>query len=198
MVALAFSWIAAGLAASDAPGLYITGSLLGGLPFAILTHLLFAFPSGRLQSTWDRRFVALGYLVTTVGPAIGILFFDPAVSDDCPECPDNPLLIGTTRTPTTSATPSRAVLAGVVLGALIWHLVRRIRELADPVERVRDAPVWWAGGATLVLVLALLATAWGPRRATSTTTCSPPRCSCSRPCRTPWLGVVRSQLWQAT
>ena len=93
MVALAFSWLLAGLSASNAPGLYIAGSLLNALPFAILTHLLFAFPSGRLRSKWDRRFVGLGYLVTTVAPAIGIVFFDPAVSDDCPNCPDNPLLI---------------------------------------------------------------------------------------------------------
>ena len=65
MVALAFSWLLAGLSASNASGLYIAGSLLSGLPFAILTHLLFAFPSGRLQSrgtaassgsaTWSRR-----------------------------------------------------------------------------------------------------------------------------------------------
>ena len=32
MVALGFSWIAAGLAASNAPGLYVAGSLLGGSP----------------------------------------------------------------------------------------------------------------------------------------------------------------------
>ena len=162
MVALAFSWIAAGLAASDAPGLYITGTLLGGLPFAILTHLLFAFPGGRLRSRWDRRFVGLGYLVTTVGPTIGIFFFDPAVSDDCAECPDNPLLIWNTQDAYDVGSTISSVLAAVVLGALIWHLVRRIRESADELERVRDAPVWWAGVATLVLVLALLATNVGP------------------------------------
>jgi signal transduction histidine kinase len=162
MVALAFSWLAAGLAASNAPGLYIAGTLVGGLPFAILTHLLFAFPTGRLRSTWDRRFVGLGYLATTVAPAVGILFFDPALSDGCPECPDNPLLIWNNQDAYDVGSTISSVLAGIVLGALIWHLVRRIRGSADPVERVRDAPVWWAGGATLVLVLALLATNIGP------------------------------------
>ena len=73
--------------------MFIAGTLLNGLPFAILTHLLFAFPSGRLQRRSDRVFVGLGYFVTTIAPPIGILFFDPAVSDDCPACPDNPLLI---------------------------------------------------------------------------------------------------------
>jgi signal transduction histidine kinase len=162
MVALAFSWVLAGMSSSNAPGVYIAGTLMTGLPFAILTHLLFAFPSGRLQSRWDRRFVGLGYLVTTLAPAIGIVFFDPAVSDDCPECPENPLLIWNDQDAYDLGSTISSVLAGIVLGALIWHLVRRIRESADEVERVRDAPVWWAGVATLVLVLVLLATNVGP------------------------------------
>jgi len=162
MVALAFSWVFAGLSSSNAPGVYIAGSLLNGLPFAILTHLLFAFPSGRLRGKWDRRFVGLGYLVTTVAPAIGIAFFDPAVSDDCADCPENPLLIWNNQDVYDVGSTISSVLAAIVLGALIWHLVRRIRESADPVERVRDAPVWWAGGATLVVVLVLLATNIGP------------------------------------
>jgi signal transduction histidine kinase len=162
MVALAFSWVLAGLSSSNAPGVYIAGTLLQGLPFAILTHLLFAFPSGRLRSEWDRRFVALGYLVTTVAPAIGILFFDPAVSDDCADCPENPLLIWNEPDAYNVGSSISSVVAAIVLGALVWHLVRRIRESVDPVERVRDAPVWWAGGATLVLILVLLATNVGP------------------------------------
>jgi len=162
MVALAFSWVLAGLSSSNTPGVYITGTLLQGLPFAILTHLLFAFPSGRLQSKWDRRFVGLGYLVTTVAPAIGIVFFDPAVSDDCPECPENPLLIWNNQDAYDVGSTISSVLAGIVLGALIWHLGRRIRASGDPVERVRDAPVWWAGGATLLVVLVVLATNVGP------------------------------------
>jgi signal transduction histidine kinase len=162
MVALAFSWVIAGLSSSNAPGVYIAGSLLNGLPFAILTHLLFAFPSGRLQSRWDRRFVGLGYLVTTLAPAIGIVFFNPAVSDDCAECPENPLLVWDNQDVYNVGSTISSVLAAVVLGALVWHLVRRIRESADEVERVRDAPVWWAGVATLVVVLVLLATNVGP------------------------------------
>ena len=198
MVALAFSWLAAGLASSNAPGLFIAGSLLSGLPFAILTHLLFAFPSGRLRSKWDRRFVGLGYLVTTVAPAIGTVFFDPAVSDDCPDCPDNPLLIWDNPDAYNAGSAVSSVLAAVVLGALIWHLVRRRRESDDPSERVRNAPVWWAGGATLLLVIALLATDLGPEEgnfddylfaAALLLLATLPYAF--------WLGVLRSRLWKA-
>jgi signal transduction histidine kinase len=198
MVALAFSWLIAGLSASNASGLFIAGSLLSGLPFAILTHLLFAFPDGRLRSKWDRRFVILGYLVTTVGPAIGAVFYNPKVSDDCPDCPDNPLLIWDDQAAYDAGSGVANVLAAIVLGALIWHLVRRWRDSDDPSERVRDAPVWWAGAATLLLVLALLATNLGPEdgdlddyvfAAALLVLATLPYAF--------WLGVVRSRLWRA-
>jgi signal transduction histidine kinase len=198
MVALAFAWLLAGLSASDVPGLFIAGQSFNGLPFAILTHLLFAFPSGRLQSRWDRRFVGLGYAVTILGPAIGVAFYDPPVSDDCPDCPSNPLLIWNNQDAYDAGSAVSSVLAGIVLGALIWHLVRRWRNSEDPSERVRDAPVWWAGGATLLLVLAVLATNLGPEEgnfddyvfaAAQVVLATVPYAF--------WLGGLRSKLWEA-
>jgi signal transduction histidine kinase len=199
MVALAFSWLLAGLSASDSPGLYITGELLGGLPFAILTHLLFAFPGGRLQNRADRLFVALGYVVTTVMPPFGIVFYDPAVSDDCAECPANPLLISDNEDVFYALGALQSTLAAVVLAALLWHLLRRRREARDdPDERVRNAPVWWAGGATLLLVIALLAVNAGPEEgnlddyvfaAALALLATVPYAF--------WLGILRSKLWRA-
>jgi signal transduction histidine kinase len=199
MVALAFAWLLTGLSTSNVPGLFITGQILNALPFAILTHLLFAFPSGRLQSKWDRRFVGLGYLVTTVGPALGAAFYDPAVSDDCPECPTNPLLIWNDQDAYSAGSAVTSILAAIVLGALVWHLVRRSRGASDePDERVRDAPVWWAGGATLLFVLAVLATNLGPEEgnfddyvfaASLVPLATVPYAF--------WLGIIRSRLWRA-
>jgi signal transduction histidine kinase len=162
MVALAFSWLLAGLEASNVPGLYIAGVLLNALPFAILTHLLFAFPSGRLERPADRVFVGLGYFVTTVMPPFGIVFFEPAVSDDCTDCPANPLLVWRDQDVLDVLVAIQSALAAVVLLALIWHLLHRRRRADDPNERVRNAPVWWAGGAALLLVLAVLATNVAP------------------------------------
>ena len=198
MVALAFSWLVTGLSASNVAGLYITGTLLNALPFGILTHLLFAFPSGRLESRWDRRFVGLGYLVTTVAPAIGVVFFDPAVADDCPDCPANPLLIWDNPDAYDAGSAITSALAAVVLGALIWHLVRRWRESEDPAERVRDAPVWWAGGAVLLLVLVVVATNVAPEEgnfddylfaAALVLLAALPYAF--------WLGLLRWRLWEA-
>jgi signal transduction histidine kinase len=199
MVALAFSWLLAGLSGSNFAGLYIAGVLLNGLPFAILTHLLFAFPSGRLGRRSDRLFVGLGYFVTTVMPPIGIVFFDPAVSDDCSDCPANPLLIWDNQDVLDVLIAVQSTLAAVVLGAVIWHLLRRRRYAADdPDERVRNAPVWWAGGATLLLVIAVLATNVGPEEgnfddyvfaAALVVLATVPYAF--------WLGILRSKLWRA-
>ncbi len=199
MVALAFSWLLAGLSASNVPGLFIAGVLLNGLPFAILTHLLFAFPSGRLEQRSDRFFVGLGYFVTTIMPPFGIVFFDPAVSDDCAECPANPLLVWNNNQDVLDVLVAiQSALASVVLLALIWHLVRRRHGSDDPNERVRNAPVWWAGGATLLLVLLVLASNVAPEggdyddylfAAALAVLATVPYAF--------WLGVIRSRLWEA-
>jgi signal transduction histidine kinase len=162
MVALAFSWLLAELSASNAPGPYIVGMLASGLPFAILVHLLFAFPSGRLRTRWDRRWVALGYFTTIVLPPFGFIFFDPAVADDCPACPENPILIDGNQGVLDVLVAIQTTLAVAVLAAVIVDLVRRLRRPDDLADRVRDAPVWWAGGATLLIVLIVLATNVAP------------------------------------
>jgi signal transduction histidine kinase len=199
MVALAFSWELAGLAAANFASLFIVGVYFNGLPFAILIHLLFAFPSGRLQRRADRVFVVLGYVVTLVMPPFGLVFFDPADANDCGDCPANPLLIWDNPDVFDALSGFQTLLGAVVLGALVWDLVRRYRDAADdPDERVRNAPVWWAGGATLLLVIALLATNAGPEdgnlddylfAAALLLLATVPYAF--------WLGILRSRLWQA-
>jgi signal transduction histidine kinase len=198
MVGLAFSWLGAGLATANTSGLYIVGALLNPLPFAILVHLLFAFPTGRLRGAWDRRFVALAYLITTVGQVIGIVFYDPAIADDCPNCPSNPLLIWDSPDVYDALDRVLSILAATVMGALIWNLVRRRRDAEDPAERIRDAPVWWAGAAALVFVIALIATNVGPEEgnfddyvfaASLLVLATVPYAF--------WVGIVRWRLWEA-
>jgi signal transduction histidine kinase len=199
MVGIGFTWLIGGLSASDVPALYVGGSLVNGVPFAILVHLLFAFPSGRLTRGADRAFVGLGYFVTTVLPPIGIVFFDPAVSDDCASCPSNPLLISANEDVFKALVVVQAALAAVVLGALIWDLLQRWRAAADdPAQLVRDAPVWWAGAATLLFVLLVLATNPLPEdgnlddylfAAALVPLATVPYAF--------WLGLIRSRLWRA-
>ena len=48
MTAVGFVWLFSALVASDTPGLFAIGGLVGALPYALLLHMLVAFPSGRL------------------------------------------------------------------------------------------------------------------------------------------------------
>jgi signal transduction histidine kinase len=198
MVALAFSWLVAGLSSSDVPGVYITGKLAAALPFAILTHLLFAFPSGRLESKWDRRWVGLGYFISTVLPPFGFVLFDPALDDDCASCPSNPLLISHNGDLLTGLEAFQSLLAVMALSALIWHLFKLLRASRDPAERAANAPVWWAGAVTLLLIIGLLSTNFGPEEgnfddyvfaAAMLVLATLPYAF--------WLGVLRSRLFEA-
>jgi signal transduction histidine kinase len=137
--------------------------------------------------------------VTVVTPPFGLVFFDPADANDCEECPANPLLIWDNQEVFDALSGVQTTLGAIVLGALIWDLVRRYRAAADdPDERVRNAPVWWAGGATLLLVIALLATNVGPEEgnfddylfaAALVLLATVPYAF--------WLGILRSRLWKA-
>ena len=161
MVAFAFTWFVSQLEASDVPGLYAAGLVLGSVPFGLLIHLLFAFPSGRLEHASDRYFVGLAYFLTVAYPWLTVLFFNPASSDICPSCPPNPLLVSDDPGLYDALVAVSSVLGLIAIGALLWHFVR-LAEKADPNERLRDAPVWWAGGVTVFLIAALLLTSFGP------------------------------------
>jgi signal transduction histidine kinase len=89
------AWMGWGLRAADIPVLAAVGLLCGALPFAIMVHLLLAFPSGRVEGRAERIVVAASYLAIPLvhGPAEllgasrddGILVLDllhdPAVAD---------------------------------------------------------------------------------------------------------------------
>jgi hypothetical protein len=76
MTAVGFTWCVSGLSVSRTPGVFIVGYAVGSLPFALLFHMLCAFPSGRLQDRFSRIGVGLGYFVTTVLWWVILLFYD--------------------------------------------------------------------------------------------------------------------------
>src|SRR3712207_6239648 len=93
MVLVAFTWPLAQLTSSDLPALYAIGLLLQSVPFAVLIHMLFAYPSGRLERSADRRLVALAYVITLPMTFVTTLLFEPVKADACEDCPENPLLV---------------------------------------------------------------------------------------------------------
>ncbi len=198
MVAVAFTWLLGQLSASDVPALFVIGVNITGIPFAILIHLLFAFPDGTLKRPFERRCVALGYFLTVVYPWLLAPFVDPAATDDCDGCPPNPLLVWDNQDLYDALVAVQNLVAIAVMAALIWHFVRRARESTDPAERQRDAPVWWAGGVTLVFVIALLLTNLAPEDGTYDDWIY--YCAGAVLATVPyafWLGLLRSRLSEA-
>ena len=113
--------------------------------------MLVAFPTGRLETRWERFLIGLGYFDTTVMQLGGILFLNTSDPDVCNGCPANPLLIS-----------DQVVVSGIfyVLQSLIGIfgvtaigilLVRRWRA-ASPAIRGALGPVLIAGVLTLFLL----------------------------------------------
>jgi signal transduction histidine kinase len=162
MVAYAFAWLLSALDASNVPELYAIGLALQALPFGVLIHLLFAFPSGRLRRRFDRIVVACTYFATAVYPWAIVAFADPVDTEECPECPSNPLLVSDNETVFDILSGVHSAGGLAVCCALIGHIIQRRHEWDDPAERARYAPMSWAGAATVFLLGALLVSEFGP------------------------------------
>jgi signal transduction histidine kinase len=151
MAATGFSWLFAGVGFSDLPLAFTIGQVLGALYFAVVLHLLLAFPAGRLQSTFERRIVAAAYLLTTIGVLPIWLFADPAELD-CDHCPENLLLIEANESLVDTWGAILNLVGAAVVATVLVILVRRWRR-ATPGQRRFLVPVYSAGVAVTILLI---------------------------------------------
>jgi signal transduction histidine kinase len=151
MAGTGFAWFLAGLSFSDVPLIFTIGQLFGSLFFAVVMHLLLAFPSGRLQSRFERRIVVAAYLLTTVVVAPLWLFAD-AEALDCESCPENVLLVDPNESLVTTMTSVLNIGGIALIGAVLVILVRRWRR-ASAGQRRLLVPVYSAGAAVIVLLI---------------------------------------------
>jgi signal transduction histidine kinase len=141
MVFFGLAWFAGRLIYSDVPLLHTIGSFLGVLFFAVLGHLLLAFPSGRLERRLTRFLVTAAYVDTIVVIAIASLFDEGDLGD-----PRNLALVDANSavadamTKTARGVGIALFLAGLMLLSGRW---RR----ATPRWRRTFAIVFWTGAA---------------------------------------------------
>jgi signal transduction histidine kinase len=150
MVAVGFSFCVGSLIVARQPWLYAIGLLFLPLPYAILTHILLAFPTGEIGTRSARIVVAMTYLSATVGHWTAVLFQNTIRQG----LPRNPLLISDERDFVVVLYRARFILGVVLLIALGIILVRRWR-VATPSQRHALTPVLLSGG----LVMGILG-AW--------------------------------------
>ncbi len=120
---------------------YLLFTTLESLQIVIFIHLFLAFPSGRLETRLERRFVTFAYGAWLVLAPLGQLFRDTRTEpDNCPRCPTNPFLVVDSDA---VAGPFGAGVDALVLGLVavtVVLLVRKVRR-ASPATRRAVKPV---------------------------------------------------------
>jgi signal transduction histidine kinase len=150
LIAVGFAFfLAGGLMSSNESVTWSLGFALAAIPGGFLVHLLVAYPSGLLQSGWERAVVAAAYVLTVLGNVPGLLF-DPRPATTCDECPDSAFVVNDSDLASTVSARIFEVLAVAVLLAVVVTLVRRWNS-SSPAARRALTPVLLAGVATMLL-----------------------------------------------
>jgi signal transduction histidine kinase len=147
MAAVGFSACLAGLRVSTEPWVFIFGLLFITSQWALLYHMLLAFPGGRLHGTLERVLVGGMYLSAWVVHPVQVLFQDTAAAG----FPDNPLLIEGNSQLAVDLARFRYWFALVLLAALAVILARRW-QAARRSQRQALASVYLSGGLVMLLL----------------------------------------------
>src|SRR5215216_2591157 len=121
MTAIGFSACIAGLRVSTDPVVFVIGLLFITSQWALLYHMLLAFPGGTLRSRFELALVVAMYVSSLVVHPISVLFQDTARDG----FPDNPLLIQGHPDVFDTLSRFRAWLALALIGVLLVILARR-------------------------------------------------------------------------
>jgi signal transduction histidine kinase len=143
MTAVGFAWFAAGAGLVRNPLLHTFGQALSGLYYAVLVHMLLAFPSGRLSGHGRRRVVLVTYVVAVAGALTPMPFLDSAAVQHC-DCAGNLLLVHRDDRLAAALLRLPEILGIPLLLAVAVLLARRWRA-ASPPQRRALAPVLGAG-----------------------------------------------------
>jgi PAS domain S-box-containing protein len=155
MVAAGFAWFLTSLAAANASIPFTVGGVLQNLPYAIIVHLLLAYPRGRLEWWVTRGIAAAAYVDVLLFQVLFLLFYDPRQAD-CLDCPANAILIE--RNETFADLFGGVSQAGGVLLTLATGIIYARRwAAATPPARRMIGPVLVTGAiAVFLLALSLL------------------------------------------
>lgn len=137
-----FAWFVSVLFFTDSDLAFSLWFVASDLVWALLAHLLLAFPTGRLSSTVDRVVVGLVYVWVLLGNALRALFLD-FTSAGCQDCPRNVFML-TDDLYLSGVMSAIDAIVGVALAvSVVVLLVRRWKAASDPLRRVLR-PVWWS------------------------------------------------------
>jgi signal transduction histidine kinase len=153
MVLTAFAWYIGILERTDVPVLFSIGVLLENLFVVTAIHLVLAFPTGRLRSTFDRWLVGVGYAVVTIGFLPFVLTLETGPWG-CTSCPEN--VFAVTNQPDFAMDWAKGLgWVGVAFSfVVVARLIDRWRHASPPLRRT-ITPVL-AAGVALELILGVV------------------------------------------
>ena len=152
LAAVGYLWFLGAMTDSNHPWLFSIGFLVGGLAFVPFAALLLTHPTGRFDSRLERAFpLVVG--ATLVAVATAVILVDRTPLPSCETCPENPLLLVDSPR-AADAMQTVATAAGVLLALVGVGLVVRRWRRATPALRRALLPVFAAGGAVLVALVA--------------------------------------------
>jgi signal transduction histidine kinase len=149
-VATGLAFLLALLTAANSAALFTVGLVLEAAYIAVVLHAVLAFPGGRLEGRLARMLVVGAYLDTIVVSFAWALVAQPnALMENCPDCPDNLLVVAESETAAEAiAFVQQPLVGGSLLLVTIVVLARRWRSASVPLRRVL-APVLWTGGGAI-------------------------------------------------
>jgi signal transduction histidine kinase len=152
VVAEGLTWFLPNLEGSGVPVLMDLGVWLASLNEAVLVHLVFAFPTGRLASRTHQAVVAVAYLLALTG---GLLYLGvDAIPNDpfrCSGCSTRLVTVGDDSL--LSGAQSVAQGAGTALALCVMVMLIGGWLRSTRVRRRLLTPVWLSSGAVLLMML---------------------------------------------
>jgi signal transduction histidine kinase len=146
LVAMGFAYCLSGLIVTTDPWPFVFGLSLIAVPYAIVFHILLAFPSGRLRSWPDRALAGAMYLVATLGWWACLVIENTGAFG----LPENPLLISDQPDAFSVMSRVRLGIVAVLIGVLGVVITRRWRTVTRPQRRALTL-VYASGGLVLGL-----------------------------------------------
>jgi signal transduction histidine kinase len=156
MIATGFAWFLRALLESDSPTVFTVGLATAALAYPMIVHLLLIYPDGRFQTTYEKRFQAVGYASIVVIGVVANLFW-PWPNDRCTDCPENRLLLLDRPGLGRALYAVGLLLALVALVVAVVALVRRWRSEGTRARRALT-PVLASGALVVVAILVLVVT----------------------------------------
>ena len=148
LLTVCIAWLLSLLSGSADRAIYTVGEASGALALAAVTHLVLAYPSGRLQSRFERAVVASGYALA-IGANVAMMMVSP--HPDCRTCPTNAFFVTESESAVDVINVVTNVIAGLLIGTVLVLVARRYRA-ATPVARRVLRPIGVAGGIPLLLL----------------------------------------------